>query len=107
MVEPQTAGQPLVLGVRVTQLGVGLAIGRQPDVLAQPARLLDQVHVGHHLRRHLAEPLGVDGGHRHTDEEDEDLQVGRGRRGIKRREDSSTLELRLDDNTTKTWISKF
>lgn len=67
-----------VLGVRLAQLGVSFAVGRQADVQAQAARLLDEVHVGHDLRRHLAEPLRVDGRDRHRDKEDEDLL---GRRG--------------------------
>lgn len=80
-VEPQAAAQVSVLDVRLAQLGVGLAVGRQADVLAQPARLLDEVHVGHDLRRHLAEPLRVDRGHRHRHEEDEDLDEERVRGG--------------------------
>lgn len=73
-VEPQAAAQVSVLRVRLAQLGVGLAVRRQADVQAQSARLLDEVHVGHDLRRHLAEPLGVDRRDRHRHEEDEDLE---------------------------------
>lgn len=69
-----------VLDVRLTQLGVSLAVRRQADVQAQSARLLDEMHVGHDLRRHLAEPLGVDRRHRHRHKEDEDLDEKEGRR---------------------------
>lgn len=72
-VEPQAAAQVPVLNVRLAQLSVRLAVWRQADVLAQSARLLDEVHVGHDLRRHLAEPLGVDRRDRHWHKEDEDL----------------------------------
>lgn len=72
-VEPKAAAQAPVFHVRLAQFGVRLPVGRQADVLAQPARLLDEVHVGHDLRRHLAEPLGVDRRHGHRHEEDEDL----------------------------------
>lgn len=67
-VETQPAAEGPVLGVGLAQLGVGLAVGRQADVLTQSARLLHQVHVRHEVRRHLAEPLRVDGGHRHRHE---------------------------------------
>lgn len=72
-VEPQAAAQVPVLDVCLAQLSVRLAVRRQADVLAQSARLLHEVHVGHDLRRHLAEPLGVDRRDRHRHEEDEDL----------------------------------
>lgn len=71
-VEPQAPAEVPVFDVRLAQLGVGFAVRRQADVLTQPARLLNQVHVGHDLRRHLAKPLSVDGrdGHRHKEDED-------------------------------------
>lgn len=59
-VEPQTAAQLSVFGVRLTQLGVRFAVGRLADVLTQTARLLDEVHVGHDVRGYLTEPLSVD-----------------------------------------------
>ena len=72
-VQPQTTAQVSVFDIRLTQLGVSFAVRRQADVLTQSARLLDEVHVCHDLRRHLAEPLGVDGCDRHRNKEDEDL----------------------------------
>lgn len=72
-VEPQTAAQASVFDVRLAQFGVRLAVGRQADVLAQAARLLNEVHVRHDLRSHLAEPLGVDGRHRHRHKENKNL----------------------------------
>lgn len=74
-VQPQAPAQAPVLHVRLAQLGVRFAVGRQSDVLAQAARLLHQMHVRHDLWRHLAKPLSVDGRHRHRYEEDENLEA--------------------------------
>lgn len=73
MVEPEAAAEPLVLGVGVTELGVDLAVGGEANVQAQSTGLLDEVHVRHDLRGHLAEPLGIDGSHRHAHKEYKDL----------------------------------
>lgn len=73
-VEPQTAAQVSVLHVCLTQFGVSFPIRRQPNVLTQATRLLDQVHVRHDLRRHLTKPLSVYGCHRHRHKEDKDLE---------------------------------
>lgn len=78
-VEPQTAAQVSVFDVCLAQFGISLPVWRQADVLAQAARLLNEVHVRHDLWRHLAEPLGVDGRHRHRHKENKNL-VGESRR---------------------------
>lgn len=64
----------LVLHVGLTQFGVGFSVCRQADVLTQPTGLLDEVHVRHDLRSHLAKPLSVYGRYCHRDEEDEYLE---------------------------------
>lgn len=79
MVEPKPVAQPLVLGVRLTELGVSLTIGREANIKAQSTGLLDEVHIGHDLRGHLAKPLGVDGSHCHAHKVYEDLYVPKGK----------------------------
>lgn len=73
-VQPQAPAEVSVFDIRLAQLGVSLTVRRQADILAQPARLLDEVHVRHDLGRHLAKPLSVDGCDRHRHKEDEDLK---------------------------------
>lgn len=48
-VQPQATAKVSVFDVRLTQLGVSLAVRRQADILTQAARLLDEVHVCHDL----------------------------------------------------------
>ena len=76
-VQPQTTAKMVVLHIRLTQLGVRLPIGRKPDILAQSASLLDEVHVGHDLGRHLSEPLRIHSCYGYAHEEDEDLEGDR------------------------------
>ena len=97
LVQPQTTAKMVVLHIRLAQLGVRLPIGRQPDVLTQAASLLDEVHVGHDLGRHLSEPLRVHGSYGHTHEEDEDLE---GEREAHKRRLNGAIETQMYQSFT-------
>lgn len=72
-VEGELPGQLPVAGVGGAQLPAGLA-GEQPDLLPQAAAALDAVHVRRDVGGGLPEPLRVQRGDGHADEEDDDLQ---------------------------------
>lgn len=46
-VQPQAVAEVSVFDIRLAQLGVSLAIRRQADVLTEPTRLLNEMHVRH------------------------------------------------------------
>lgn len=79
-VEAELPGQLPVAGVGGSQLPAGLA-AEQPHLLPQPTGALDAVHLRRDVTAGLPQPLRVQRGDGHADEEDDDLQEGSKARG--------------------------
>lgn len=95
-VEAELPGQLPVAGVRGTQLPAGPP-GEQPHLLPQPVGALDVVHLLCDVAAGLPQPLRVQRGDGHADEEDDDLQEG----------SKACGELNPPQRLAESWMLKF